>query len=238
MDMGKPASRKATALTDGSVGSARYYTRDFWGKENLKFVKPHFRMEKASRIINAIAQGKESDVLDVGCGPATLAHLLDKNIHYYGIDIAIREPGPNLIEADLLSTPIAFGDRIFDIVLAQGFFEYVGTFQSQKFAEISSLMTDNGKFIVSYWNFGHRDKYVYPPFSNIQPYGEFRKSLERHFTIDNSFPVGHNWHQHEPGRPKFMKAAQMRVNVNIPFISPVLAVEYFFICSRYGLKRV
>ena len=163
-------------------------------------------MEKVSRIINAMAQGKESDLLDVGCGPATLAHLLDKNIHYYGIDIAIREPGPNLIEADLLTTPIAFGDRLFDIVLAQGFFEYVGTFQSQKFAEISSLLTDNGKFIVSYWNFGHHDKNVYPPFSNIQPYREFRKSLERHFTIDNSFPVGHNWRQHEPGRPKFMKS--------------------------------
>ena len=231
-----PARSTDTAPGDGSGGTAQHYARDFWSKENLKFAKPHFRMEKAARIINAITQRKESDLLDVGCGPAALLHLLDENIHYYGIDIAIHEPAPNLIEADLLKTPIKFGDRLFDIVIAQGVFEYIGAFQSQKFAEISSLLTDNGKFIVSYWNFSHRDKRVYAAFNNIQSYNQLRKSLARYFTIDDSFPVGHNWHQREPGR-KLMKAAQMCVNRNIPFISPVLAVEYFFICSPCRPKR-
>ena len=224
-----PASTD-TAPGDGADRTAYYYTRDFWSKENLKFVKSHFRMERAARIINAMAKGKESDLLDVGCGPATLMHFLDRNIHYYGIDIAIHEPAPNLIEADFLETPIKFGDRLFDIVLAQGVFEYVGAFQAQKFAEISELLTDKGKFIMSYWNFGHRDKQVNPAFSNIQSYSQLSKSLSRCFTIDDSFPVGHNWHQREPGR-KLIKAAQMHVDINIPFISPVLAVEYFFICS-------
>jgi SAM-dependent methyltransferase len=233
MNMNDPASSTDTAPGDGSGGTARYYTRDFWSKENLKFVKPHLRMEKAARIVNVMAQGKEFDLLDVGCGPATLMHLLDKNVRYYGIDIAIHEPAPNLIEADFLKTPIAFGDRLFDVVLAQGVFEYVGAFQSQKLAEISKLLTGNGKFIVSYWNFGHRDKQVYPPFSNIQPFSQFRESLARHFSIDKVFPVGHNWRQHEPGR-KLVKAAQMRMNMNIPFVSPALAVEYFFICSPHG----
>jgi SAM-dependent methyltransferase len=229
MDMYDPASTD-TAPGDGADRTAYYYTRDFWSKENLKFVKSHFRMERAARIINAMAKGKESDLLDVGCGPATLMHFLDRNIHYYGIDIAIHEPAPNLIEADFLETPIKFGDRLFDIVLAQGVFEYVGAFQAQKFAEISELLTDKGKFIMSYWNFGHRDKQVNPAFSNIQSYSQLSKSLSRCFTIDDSFPVGHNWHQREPGR-KLIKAAQMHVDINIPFISPVLAVEYFFICS-------
>ena len=129
--MDDPASNTHTAPRAGSGSTARYYTRDFWSKENLKFVKSHFRMERAARIINAMAKGKESDLLDVGCGPATLMHFLDRNIHYYGIDIAIHEPAPNLIEADFLETPIKFGDRLFDIVLAQGVFEYVGAFQAQ-----------------------------------------------------------------------------------------------------------
>ena len=40
-----------TAAADSAVGAVRYNTRDFWSKENLKFAKAHFRMEKAVRII-------------------------------------------------------------------------------------------------------------------------------------------------------------------------------------------
>jgi SAM-dependent methyltransferase len=230
--MDDPASGTDIARGHGIGGNARqYYKRDFWGKENLKFVEPHFRLEKAARIINNIAQGRECDLLDVGCGPATLQHLLGENVHYHGIDMAIHDPAPNLIEADFLQTPIKFGDdRLFDIVLAQGVFEYVGSFQDQKFSEISKILTEDGKFIVSYWNFGHRNKDIYWPFSNIQSLNNFRQSLEHNFRIDRFFPVGHNWHHREPGR-KLIKAAQMHVNIHIPFISPVLAVEYFFICS-------
>jgi SAM-dependent methyltransferase len=231
MDMDDPTSSTENAAADSTVGTVRYNSREFWSKENLKFVQPHFRMEKAARIINVIAQGREADLLDVGCGPGTLMHLLGENIHYYGMDIAIHDPAPNLIEADFLKAPIEFGGRMFDIVVAQGVFEYVGTFQSQKLAEISSLLTDYGKLIVSYWNFGHRDKQVHPVFNNIQSVTQFRVALKRYFSIDRSFPVGHNWRQHEPGRRSLTAVPQMRVNVNIPFISPALAVEYFFICS-------
>ena len=83
--------------------------------------------------------------------------LLRSNIQYYGIDIAIHDPAPNLIEANLVNTPIRFDGKRFDIVIAQGFFEYMGTFQDQKFAEISQLLNDGGIFIVSYKNFGRRD---------------------------------------------------------------------------------
>ena len=232
--MDNPASGTDIAAA-GRRSSPRYYKRDFWSKENLKFTQFHFRMEKAARIANAMAQGKEIDLLDVGCGPATLGRLLDGNIHYYGMDIAIHDPAPNLIEADFLKSPIKFDERKFGIVVAQGVFEYLGTFQDEKLAETSELLTDDGRLIVSYWNFGHRDKQVYSPFSNIQPLSQFRDSVARYFTIDKFFPVGHNWQQQEPGR-KLIKAAQMHVNINIPFISSALAVEYFFICSRYNAK--
>jgi SAM-dependent methyltransferase len=230
-----PANGAEMASVGDPGGTTQYYGQSFWRKENRKFAEPHFRMEKSARIVNGIARGKESYLLDVGCGPATLAHLLDENIHYHGIDIAIQDPAPNLIEADFLKTPIRFGDKLFDIVLAQGAFEYVEASQSEKLAEIGSILADSGKFIVSYWNFGHRDKQIYSAFSNIRPINQFREDLTRHFKIDKFFPTSHNWHQHEPGR-KFMKAAQMHINANVPFISPILAVEYFFICSLYGPK--
>ena len=57
--------------------------------------------------------------------------LLHPNIQYYGIDIAIHDPAPNLIEADFLEAPIRFDGKRFDMVVAQGVFEYVGNLQTR-----------------------------------------------------------------------------------------------------------
>lgn len=224
-------------LTDGeslvsaeSIGNT-LHKKDFWSKENLKYNRPHYRLEKSARIINKIAQGKRCALLDVGCGPAALRPLLQPNIQYHGIDIAIHEPAPNLIETDFLETPIRFADKRFEIILAQGVFEYVGNFQDQKFAEIAGLLDDDGVFIGSYVNFGHRDRYIYWPYSNVQPFDDFRHSLAQHFKVHRFFPTSHNWNHSEPGR-KLVKAANMHININIPIISRALAVEYFFLCSR------
>ena len=156
--------------------------------------------------------------------------LLKPNIRYHGVDIAIQKPAPNLLEADFLETPIRFGDKRFDIILAQGVFEYVGKFQSQKFAEIAQLLNKDGIFVVSYVNFDHRQKDVYWPYSNVQPFNDFRSSLAEIFEIRRYFPTSYNWNHWEPGR-KLLRAANMHINVNIPVIGPALAVEYFFICS-------
>ncbi len=215
---------------DDPGDAPQYYKRDFWGKENLKFVEPHYRLRKCAQIINRIARGKECDLLDVGCGPATLARLLRGNIHYHGIDIAIHDPAPNLLEADFLETPIGFHDKQFDIVVAQGVFEYVGDFQSRKFAEIARILVRNGFFISSYVNFGHRKRKIYPVSSNVQPIDEFRKDLTRHFAVRRFFPTAHNWNHGEPNN-RLVQIASMRMNMNVPFVSPMLAAEYFFICS-------
>ena len=216
-------------VSDGNIGNT-LHKKEFWIKENLKYNRPHYRLEKSARIINRLARGKRYTLLDVGCGPATLMSLLRPNIQYYGIDIAIHDPAPNLIEADFLESPIRFDDKRFDIVLAQGVFEYVGNFQAEKFTEIARLLNSNGVFIVSYVNFDHRDRYMYWPYSNVQTLTDFRQSLAQHFKIHRFFPTSHNWNHSEPGR-KLLKAANIHININLPFISRVLAVEYFFICS-------
>jgi SAM-dependent methyltransferase len=215
---------------DGSR-AVKYYDRDFWSQENLRYTKPHFRLEKAARIINRLSLGRHCELLDVGCGPATLARFLDENVSYYGIDMAIARSAPNLIEADLVKNPIRFGDKRFDFIVAQGFFEYVGSVQEQKFAEIADLLAGNGTFLATYVNFGHRDRQVYWPYNNVQPLAEFRSSLARYFTVERSFPTSYNWRHSEPNR-QFMRASQMPVMTAFPVISRLLAVEYFFICSR------
>jgi cyclopropane fatty-acyl-phospholipid synthase-like methyltransferase len=214
----------------GARDAVRYYKKDFWSQENLKFSQPWYRLEKTARLINKLAKGRDRTLLDIGCGPAALMHSLAPNVHYYGIDIAIHNPAPNLIETDIVESPIKFNDKRFDLVIAQGVFEYIGEYQSQKFSDISRLLNEDGVFIVTYTNFGHRKKYIYPPFSNVQPLDDFRQDLARHFRVDRFFPVSHNWKHGHPSRT-LIKAANMHVNVNIPLVSPMLAVEYYFICS-------
>jgi cyclopropane fatty-acyl-phospholipid synthase-like methyltransferase len=218
-------------VPDGNVsGRAFLYKRDFWDEENLKFGEPWYRLEKAARIISRLAAGRERSLLDIGCGPGTLMRLLPANIKYHGIDIAIHDPAPNFIEADLVESEIAFGDKRFDLIAALGVFEYLGQSQSRKFAEIAKILSPGGKFILTYTNFGHRKKRIYEAFSNVQPLDSFRRDLQRCFNIEESFPASHNWKHSQPSRD-LIKAANMRVSVNIPLISPVLAVDYFFICS-------
>jgi SAM-dependent methyltransferase len=220
-------------MKDPIVGTL--HKRGFWSQENLKYSQPHYRLVKSARIINRLAGGRRCTLLDVGCGPATLMSIIQPNIQYYGIDIAIHQPAPNLIETDFLETPIWFDDKRFDIVIAQGVFEYVGSFQAEKLAEIARILNDGGVFIVSYVNFGHRATNIYFPYSNVQPLDNFRQSLARHFAVRRFFPSSHNWNHSEPSR-KLVKAVNMHININVPVISRGLAVEYFFICSSRAAR--
>ena len=115
-----------------STSSGAVQKRDFWSHENLKYAQPHFRMRKVARVVNKLADGKACRLMDVGCGPATLRRLLDPNIAYHGVDIAIQLPSPELVERDLLREPIDSDDAPFDLVVAQGFFEYMSDAQSKK----------------------------------------------------------------------------------------------------------
>ena len=228
---------KDSAVADGNApeGAVKFYKRDFWIDENRKHIPAHYRLKKSARIINSLAGRKECDLLDVGCGPATLMGLLPENIHYYGIDLAIHAPAPNLIESDIAENPIRFGDKTFDIIVALGLFEYVGDRQSRKFSEIAELLNEHGIFIVTYTNFDHRHRQVFDAFNNVQPFEDFRRDLSRYFVVDRCFPASHNWSGGQPTR-KLVKFANAYVSRNVPVVSPRLAVEYFLICSPLGSR--
>ena len=228
--MSDKTDRVAPSEQDLREANSWYGKRDYWRSENLKYSRPHYRMEKAASVVRRLAAGKEQDLLDIGCGPAALMPLLPSTIRYFGIDIAIHNPAPYLIETDFLEEPIGFGGQEFDIAVAQGVFEYVGSFQSEKLAEIRALLRDGGRFLVSYVNFGHRRRKIYDNYNNIRPINEFGHALTEFFVIDAAFPVAHNWKHSEPRR-RLLRNLQMNLNVNMPGISPRLAVEYFFLCS-------
>ena len=228
--MRESANGEGVASREDADSTAQRYQREFWSEANLVFSQPHYRLEKCARIIRKLAQGRPCSLLDVGCGPAALRRLLPPNIEYYGMDLAIHDQGANLIEADLLKSPIRFAGRKFNIVLAQGFFEYMADAQSQKFAEIADILDRDGKFIVSYWNYAHRNTQIYFAHSNVRPVAAFREDLARYFNIDRSFPASHNWYHGSPSL-KINKALNMHINMHIPVISPLLGVEYLFICS-------
>jgi SAM-dependent methyltransferase len=211
-------------------GAVKYYKKDFWSSENLNYSTPHFRMRKVARTVTRLAGDRACDLLDVGCGPGTMQHVMPANVHYHGIDISIPEPAENLLEVDILETSIDFRGMRFDLVVAQGMFEYVGEYQSQKFAEISTVLKDDGKFVLTYQNFDHRQREVCWPYSNVQRPADFRADLARFFRIERSFPVSHNWNHSQPRRG-LMKVSQAHLNVNIPVISPILAVDYLYVCS-------
>jgi SAM-dependent methyltransferase len=214
-----------------SETATAYYKKDFWSSENLKYSAPHFRLEKAARLLNNIARGRECDLLDLGCGPAALMNLLRSNIRYHGIDIAVQHPGPLFREMDFVEGPIEFGNKRFDLVIAQGVFEYIGGVQEQKFAEIKRLLNDDGKFVVTYVNFDHCRKHIYWPYNNVRSFNGFYSSLSKTFRVERYFPTSHRW-QHDEPRRRVMKALQSRVNINIPVLSRLFGVEYFFICSK------
>ena len=210
--------------------NAQRYNRDFWETENRRFSERHYRLNKVGRIVRELVGQKDVDLLDLGCGPGTFADLLPANVHYHGIDVAIQQPGPNFLELDLLESPIRFGDLKFDLVLAQGLFEYLADRQVQKFAEIRDILKPDGKFFVTYTNFAHRRINLYHPYSNVQHPKRFRADLERYFTIDRFFPGAYNWNHTLPNR-NFMKRAQTGLDVNIPVLGQFFGVDYFYICS-------
>ena len=211
--------------------TGNYRQRDYWVVQNRQYAEPSFRLRKCARVLKELANGRECTLLDVGCGPGALRHVLPPNIKYHGIDIALREPASFMREVDFAKNPISYDGRRFDFIVALGVLEYMGTLQNKKFQEIKSILNQDGKFIMSYVNFGHLRRKVWPNYNNVQPIGAMAESLKEVFKIERCFPASHHWRQKQPGRYAIRKI-QMHINFNIPVVSPWLAVEYFFVCSH------
>lgn len=208
-----------------------FYKRDFWIEENLVYAQPIFRSKRCARMIAKFAIGEQCDLLDVGCGPASLRRVLPPNVNYHGIDIAIHEPAPYLRELDFSERPIGFNDKRFRFVVALGVLEYMGRRQREKFSEIANILEPNGKFIMSYVNFRHIRKKIYAMYNNVQTIEEMRRGLEEVFRVEQIFPVCHHWRHKQPGR-NALPALQMKIDSDIPVFSRLFAVEYFFVCSK------
>lgn len=207
-----------------------FRNRDYWIVENALYKEPSFRLKKCAQVINEMSAGRECSLLDVGCGPAALRPLLSPNVSYYGIDIAIHEPAPYLQEIDTHQKAISFNGNRFDFVAALGFFEYMGDQQTRKFEEIRSILKDDGKFMMSYINFSHFRRRVWPNYNNVQSISDMRKALNEVFRVEKCFPASHHWRQKQPGE-RSLQGLQMYINFNIPIFSPMMAVEYFFVCA-------
>ena len=219
-------------MTDLKI-SHEFHDKNYWIEENLPYKEPYFRLEKCARIVNSLAQDKECDLLDIGCGPASLSNLLRKNINYHGIDIAIHNSSPSLIESNVVENEINFNNMQFDIVVAAGLFEYVGEYQAQKLTEISKIMKNEAVFVVTYTNFNHIHKLGHTsPYNNIRSINNFKESLKEFFIITSWYPSSYNWNQSET-RKKWLKKINMVINFHIPIFAPLFAVNYFFICKKH-----
>lgn len=208
-----------------------YKDKGYWIVQNQQYAEPSFRLFKVARLVNSLAQGRSCNLLDVGCGPAALRPLLAPNISYCGMDLAIHEDANDLREVDFSQNRITWDDRRFEFVTGLGFFEYMGQMQVRKFEEIRDTLTPNGKFIMTYINFGHLNSKVWPNYNNVQSIADMTKSLESVFRIERRFPASHHWRPKQPGRNS-LRNVQMCINFEIPVVSRLCALEYVFVCSH------
>jgi cyclopropane fatty-acyl-phospholipid synthase-like methyltransferase len=214
-----------------SVTPENFRPKDYWIVENQQYAVPSFRLRKCARMLNEMARGRTCSLLDVGCGPGALRSLLDSNFDYRGIDIAIQSPAPFLKEVDFAKSPISYDGRRFDFVVGMGILEYMGKLQREKFSQIKDILNDDGKFVMTYINFGHMQGLVWPNYNNVQSIAAMTESLSEQFTVEKRFPASHHRRQKQPGRYS-VPSLQMHINFNIPILSPMFAVEYFFVCSK------
>jgi len=203
----------------------------FWSEQHQKFAEPHFRLLKSARLINRLAASRPCSLLDVGCARGALRELLQPNVDYFGIDLAIADPGPHFREMDLSDNPVDFDGRHFDFVVAQGVFEYLARVQGEKFREIAQILSPGGRFIVTYENFDHRQPSYFWAYRNVQSPAAFRSSLENEFVVERQLPTSLNWTHSQPVRP-FLKAMNMPLVRPIPLVTRRLAVEYLYVCSK------
>lgn len=82
----------------------------------------------------------------------------------------------------------------------------------------------------AYINFSHFRRRIYPAYNNIQSIPDMIKAILDAFQLAQVFPVSHHWRHKQSGK-NALPRIQMHFDIDIPGISPWLAVEYFFTCK-------
>lgn len=213
------------------IAPQKFYKKDYWLHENLIYQHVYFRTEKIAFIINKQSAGKTVDVLDIGCGPATLSNLLRENVNYYGIDIAIHNQADNFREIDIATNRIQFSDRTFDYIVAAGLFEYLGTVEQQKLSEIKELLNPAGSLIITFTNMNHLRKPYYPTWNNTKSIDEFERMLRDCFFIEKSFPAYYSLSDADLTNPT-LRRIQLHINIDLPVLGRLMGVHYIFICKK------
>lgn len=215
-----------------NINNTLYFKKDYWKKENLLYTSAHYRLQRVAQVINCISSKTEQkDLLDVGCGPATLATLLNSNIHYHGIDIALQKSGLQFLEKDIIGEAIDFKNKKFDFVIASGLLEYLGNNQVQKFEEIFNSLKNNGYFITTFSNLDHIQQPRYPSWNNYQTIDSLLHDFRLFFRVEKYYPGSHNIAFKEPSN-KLIKKIQSCLCYEIPYFSKRFAVHYIFICKK------
>lgn len=210
--------------------------KQYWIKENYKYKDVHFRLEKIAKIINGKSK-RSADLLDIGCGTATLSNLIREDINYFGIDIAPHTKESNIKELDIVNSVIKFDERKFDVIVASGIFEYLGGYHKEKMHEISGILEEEGFFIVSFSNMKHIKKPKYSSWNNYDGISDFKKNLEEYFKVIDYYPAYHNIKYDEISNA-FGKYLARKININLPFISERLGIDFIFICTTRGNSHV
>ena len=143
----------------GSDEIAGFYPTQYWWNSSrpglLKTLESIYRRIALHDHISFIrrAAGNRADLLDVGCGSATLAGLLKpRGVRAMGVDfsaeaakVAAEENGVRVVVGSLADA--AFQDRSFDIVTMFHVMEHV-TNPREVLAEVARILRPDGKVIL------------------------------------------------------------------------------------------
>ena len=131
-----------------------------WQARIDNYDRPHPRLRRIAKIVVDLVNPNENPttVLDVGCGKATLRSLLPTCVEYFGIDFTVEKlesTDPQHFSSEDLDNPQrAFQDRVFDIVICSGIFEYIS--HPEQFLQfVTSKVSAGGHLIFSYTNRRH-----------------------------------------------------------------------------------
>lgn len=124
-----------------------------WSKHFEPFFIPMYK-----KALEQVQPGKETTLLDAGCGSGLFSHMVAATgATVTGIDAAPgllqvarqRNPGTTFLEEDLESLP--FGDNSFDVVAGFNSFQYAGDFPNA-LTEAKRVLKKNGKLVIGLWD--------------------------------------------------------------------------------------
>ncbi|MFN5183924.1 MAG: class I SAM-dependent methyltransferase [Bacteroidota bacterium] len=173
-----------------------------WETDVTNYNKFHLRIRIIAKIINSLDYVQ---VVDLGCATGTLRKLLKKQISYIGVDFIEPKNETDFIfyKCDFNSQSLPFEIQGVKLVVCSGLLEYVEDVDSF-LKNIRLLLGNNGKLIVSYFNFNHisrrvkkityKNLYFHPDWRGHYSLNDLKKIIfNSGFEIENILPMGNSF---------------------------------------------